>query len=294
MLNISSDRKKENSKFTFIVVPGSKTEVAKSYQIGKAGLISFVAILFLIISLITLLLIIYTPLNRLIPISNQELENKYGKQIAQVEEKLNGLIQEIVVLRQYNYRLRQTLGENINSSDTSTLSDFNLPYNGNLLKPSESPEIEIEDFNSRSESFKKVLGKVSVPRSLNQIELPLIKPTTGLITQEFNPENGHLGIDIAAKAGTLVVAPAPGTVIFSEWTYDYGNTLIIAHTSGYRTVYKHTQHLLKVTGERVRRGEPIALVGNTGKETSGPHLHFELWHDGIALNPQDFLLNINN
>ena len=116
------------------------------------------------------------------------------------------------------------------------------------------------------------------------------KPTDGYLTQGFDVTRYHLGMDFAGKKSTAVLAAADGNVVFSGWTYDDGYMIMVAHGLGYLSVYKHNESLLKGTGAFVKRGEPIALLGNTGRTSSGPHLHFELWKDGIAYDPGQFLL----
>jgi murein DD-endopeptidase MepM/ murein hydrolase activator NlpD len=97
-------------------------------------------------------------------------------------------------------------------------------------------------------------------------------------------------MDFAGKQGTPVYAAADGHVILSGWTYDDGNMVILSHGGGYLTVYKHNRSLLIGEHSVVRRGEPIALLGTSGKTSLGPHLHFEVWKDGIPQNPADYLL----
>jgi murein DD-endopeptidase MepM/ murein hydrolase activator NlpD len=121
-------------------------------------------------------------------------------------------------------------------------------------------------------------------------EFPLSMPVEGFLTRRFDPQQYHLGIDIAAKQGSPVVAAADGNVVFAGWTYDYGFMVILAHDRGYMTVYKHNQSILKNSGAEVKRGELIALLGNTGVTSSGPHLHFEVWKNGTPENPNNFLL----
>jgi murein DD-endopeptidase MepM/ murein hydrolase activator NlpD len=87
-----------------------------------------------------------------------------------------------------------------------------------------------------------------------------------------------------------VVAAADGYVVFSGWTYQDGQVLILSHSGGFLTYYKHNQSLLKSANIFVRRGEPIALLGNSGRTSSGPHLHFEVWKDGAPVDPARYLL----
>jgi murein DD-endopeptidase MepM/ murein hydrolase activator NlpD len=123
-----------------------------------------------------------------------------------------------------------------------------------------------------------------------QASFPLLAPAQGYLTEDFDPARRHFGLDFAGRTGNPIHAPADGYVIFAGWTFDGGNMMMLSHGSGYLTVYKHTQSLLKSEHAYVRRGDVIALVGSTGNTSSGPHLHFELWRDGVPLDPKEFLL----
>lgn len=116
-------------------------------------------------------------------------------------------------------------------------------------------------------------------------------PVEGIVTQGFDPSRGHFGLDIAARKGTPIYAATDGSVVFAGWTFDDGNMLMISHGDGYMTVYKHAQSLIKTAHMTVKRSEPIAFVGTTGKTSLGPHLHFEVWKDGVARDPSEFLLS---
>jgi murein DD-endopeptidase MepM/ murein hydrolase activator NlpD len=123
--------------------------------------------------------------------------------------------------------------------------------------------------------------------------LPTCMPADGFISQEFRrdyifPERSHLGIDIAGKTGTPVRAAAAGRVTFAGWTTHFGQCMIIAHRNGYLTFYGHNQLNLKSVQAEVQRGETIALLGTSGT-SSAPHLHFEIWKDGIAIDPMEFV-----
>ena len=123
-------------------------------------------------------------------------------------------------------------------------------------------------------------------------DLPFGSPARGYFTHNLDAEKKHYGIDIAGKEGNPVFAAAGGRVIFAGWTYDDGFQIIIAHDKGFMTVYKHNQALMKNIGDALNRGDIIALMGNTGKTSSGPHLHFEIWRDGSLLDPMNYLLTL--
>jgi murein DD-endopeptidase MepM/ murein hydrolase activator NlpD len=110
------------------------------------------------------------------------------------------------------------------------------------------------------------------------------------VTQGFDQARYHYGLDYAVKRGTPVSAATDGYVLFAGWTFSDGNMIILSHGGGYLTVYKHNESLLRVVHERVKRGELIARSGSTGQTSSGPHLHFEVWKDGLPQDPEQYLL----
>jgi murein DD-endopeptidase MepM/ murein hydrolase activator NlpD len=118
-----------------------------------------------------------------------------------------------------------------------------------------------------------------------------IAPVDGIIIKDFQPESGHMGIDYGVKKGTNVHAAMSGLVVFSGYTPDYGNTLMLLHPDNYITVYRHCETLLKKERDSAEKGEVIALSGNSGYKSSGPHLHFEIWQDGKPVDPKKFIIN---
>jgi len=123
----------------------------------------------------------------------------------------------------------------------------------------------------------------------NKRDLPIeglhfFTPLKGVVSQGYDP-NIHPYIDITAPEGSVVKATLDGTVIFSGWSDEAGNTIQIQHESDIVSIYKHNEKLLKKAGDKVTAGSPIALVGNTGDVSTGTHLHFELWHKGETVDP---------
>jgi murein DD-endopeptidase MepM/ murein hydrolase activator NlpD len=129
--------------------------------------------------------------------------------------------------------------------------------------------------------------------SYTAMDVPTLPPVHGYVSRRFlDPatfhQASHRGLDIAAREGTPILAAADGIVLFSDWTYRFGNLVVLAHRSGYTTFYGHNQVLFARPGEHVRQGEPIALLGNSGVSTA-PHLHFEVWQDGSPMDPMTLL-----
>jgi len=115
--------------------------------------------------------------------------------------------------------------------------------------------------------------------------IPLKAPVNGFISQEYK-KSQHSGLDIVAPIGTPIVAAASGTVLYSDWTGDGGNTIIIGHDFGYYTYYKHNLRNVVQVNERVEQGQVIGYLGNSGLKSYGPHLHFEIWKDGKSIDPR--------
>ena len=156
---------------------------------------------------------------------------------------------------------------------------------------SETEESQLIDSLFKSE-FETGGGDFLLDRSLDNLELRetyFFSPITGYISAAFDPQNEHFGIDVVSKKDEPVKCIADGTVIFATWTQEAGNVIAIQHQANLISVYKHNSTLAKKMGSFVSAGEIIAIIGNTGELTSGPHLHFELWYNGNAVNPEEFI-----
>lgn len=116
-----------------------------------------------------------------------------------------------------------------------------------------------------------------------------VAPLNGMITEKYNPAKKHYAVDVAAINGADVKAVADGTVVFAEWTVETGNVIIIEHLNKYLSVYKHNKLLYRKQGDVVLAGEVISKAGSSGEYSTGPHLHFEMWHNGNAVNPLNFI-----
>ena len=117
----------------------------------------------------------------------------------------------------------------------------------------------------------------------------LFPPVNGTISEGYNIEEKHFAVDVVVATDTPVKAAADGTVIFAEWTVETGYVVIIEHNQELISVYKHNSAITKSQGDLVKAGEVIAMSGNTGELSTGPHLHFELWSKGYPLNPTNFI-----
>ena len=117
----------------------------------------------------------------------------------------------------------------------------------------------------------------------------LLPPLKGSVVNKYNAATKHFGVDISGEKDSFIHGVADGLVVFSDWSLDGGKTIVIQHSSNMISVYKHNSELLKKVGNHVKAGETIAIIGNSGELTSGPHLHFELWHNGTPIDPEDYV-----
>jgi murein DD-endopeptidase MepM/ murein hydrolase activator NlpD len=238
-----------------------------------------------------------------VPIPNPLLEERYGRQIVETQRRLNDVAEKMVILSDYNAQLRKALGEGEKHDSTAARTLEHTPS-----EPESTPEVTAGRLRHATESVSPSayddgggdgagqalptgFTTVSTETGMSRAAFPLLNPASGFQTQGFDPSRNHFGIDIAGQRGTPIQAAGEGVVVFSGWTYNDGNMLIIAHGAGYLTVYKHNQSLLKNVLDGVRRGDAIALLGSSGRTSSGPHLHFEVWKNGIPQDPAEYLLN---
>lgn len=158
-------------------------------------------------------------------------------------------------------------------------ADFEIPR---------SPEEEeyVKNFEQEEKYNLTVLNTNPLPMD----GLFFYKPVNGVISSHYQADIHHFGVDIAAASKESVLATLDGTVMYAGYDPNQGNVIQLQHKNGFVSVYKHNELLLKEPGEQVVAGEAIALVGNTGKLSTGPHLHFELWYNGKPINPEDFIV----
>ncbi len=156
--------------------------------------------------------------------------------------------------------------------------------------------VEFSQFNHDSVFQDRLLAEqtsLSIQSNTNKrasiSQIHFFVPLKGVVTNHFDSTNEHFGIDLVSDPNSRIFATLDGTVIFSGWTLETGYVIYIQHTADIVSVYKHNAELLKTTGEKVKAGDAIAIIGNSGELTTGPHLHFELWHNGIALNPEQYI-----
>jgi len=275
--------------YTFLLVPNDDVAKPRSLRLAlwQALLLGF-GIVGGIIGLMFVLLI-YSPLGTWVNIPNPALEIRYTQELVRLNQKMASLMEELVQLRAYNAKIRNALGENAVATDSGVV------VTGTVRKETDRSRLTdvrrpVSPGIAEAVSYPLQVG--SENGAIRKVSFPAVLPTEGYITRGFEPGQRHFGLDIAGTLGTPVNAAADGYVVFAGWTVDEGYVMILSHTDGFLTFYKHNQTLLKGANVFVKRGEPIALLGNSGRMSSGPHLHFEIWKDGTPVDPSLYLLNL--
>ena len=236
---------------------------------------------FLII-LVTTYIIAFTPLREYIP---GYASTKLKRDATELALKSDSLAFALKKNEAYLQSIKKVL--------TGDLDYTKFNKDSILISPSEP--IEKEDLEP-SESDMKLREEVAREDKYNlfekakpKVSTVLFSPVKGLITEKYNAKNKHFAVDIALPKNTPIKATLNGTVIFADWTPTNGNVLVLRHNNGFISVYKHAASITKSQGDIVRTGEVIALAGSTGQESSGVHLHFELWKDGYPIDPTIFI-----
>ncbi|MBN1482723.1 M23 family metallopeptidase [candidate division KSB1 bacterium] len=223
-----------------------------------------------------------------------------NKKLEENMTMINKLTAEFEVLEKDQNRIRNVLGlSSLNGERVSP--EIYLPDEDrtvNFLPVYSRDEQRMPREESELDRYNFILKKSKSSLHDYAKSVPTLLPVDGVLSSdyEYDTANGpsqHRGIDIAGNKGDIVKASADGVVIFAGWTYDLGNLMIIYHGNGFYTYYGHNQRCLLERGSLVKKGEPIAMLGNTGI-SSAPHLHFEIWKDGVCYDPKDFILAFSN
>ena len=213
-----------------------------------------------------------------------------NRQLVNLTMRIDSLEYEIQQKDQYMTNIRRVIGGDVDALETMEQLDDNSLSKAELdFKESIQPI----DSQFRAEFENQEISALTYETySYDEFrEMYLFTPLEGMVavTDGFNPKKDHYGVDLVAKENEPVKSAADGVVIFSSWTLDGGYVMGIQHRGNLISVYKHNSELLKNVGNFVSGGEIIAIIGNTGELTSGPHLHFELWHNGNPVNPQEYV-----
>ena len=274
------DWRKFRNSYIFIT-PNLPETATKRYKFSLLRIAGYTAIYTFFSWLLLILILGITPIKNFLFVLDEKEFQSQKEKVIELQHKVEFLTNELQSVASTNERMKYAMKLAKQDSVDSTNALYDT-LRSNINKKLKIGGNVIEAFQLM---FHKIFGD-----SLFTSPLTLQEPVNGLITQQFNPEKGHLGIDYGLKVGSPVYASAGGYIVFADYTPDNGYMMIIEHSQNYITIYEHCSSLLKKARDFVKQGDLIALSGNSGKNTTGPHLHFEIWHDGKPINPEKLLI----
>lgn len=277
--------------YRLVVMNDETFQEVGSYRLSLLNVYVSLSTIVVLVALAVGALIFFTPVKRYVPgygdVSGDRELIRLNRKVAEMEK-------ELAAFRTYSENVRRML-----SGDVQTEKDVPKLKSSDMQADSAStpPEMPAVDEELRREVALGDLGMAArEPRTSNfsPRDVPLEQmffspPIKGKISAGFEADKKHLGVDVIAPQNTAIKSAMDGYVFFSDWTLETGNTIGIQHANNVITFYKHNSALLKKTGSFVKAGEAIAIIGNTGTKTDGPHLHFELWYKGKPVNPTDYI-----
>jgi len=269
-------------KYRLVVLNEETFEERISFKLTRLNVFVLASLSTIILIVLTTVLIAFTPLREYIPgYSSTALK----RQATELNYKTDSLQQIILMNEKYYASIKKVL-----QGDQSVV-DFNRDSIIQAVKL-EASEVDLNPILEDSILRQKVdkEDKYNLFESATSAtNFVLFPPANGPISEPYNLKEKHYAVDIVVAKNTPIKATADGVVVFAEWTATTGYVIIIEHSYGLISVYKHNASLTKSQGDLVKAGEVIAAAGNLGELSTGPHLHFELWNDGYPVNPTNFI-----
>jgi len=274
--------RKLKNRYRLIIYNDSTFQTVWSTKLTRMNVFIIGGIGGLVLIFLTVLIIAYTPVKQLIPGYPSENVRKLMMKNAIM---LDSLDQQIKMRDNYFDKIKALIKGDVPDepdyvADTvirSANMNFQVYNHDSLFRQ-----------NLLEEQLDLSLEKGDV-RQTNIANIHFFTPLKGMVSQKFEKSIDHFAVDVVGLPNSRISAVLAGTVIFSGWTVETGYVIYIQHENNLVSVYKHNSELLKVVGDHVEAGEVIAFMGNTGELSTGPHLHFELWHKGVPLDPEQYI-----
>lgn len=269
-------------KYKLTVINENTLEEVFRLRVSKLhGILLIVSVTVLIFA-IAAFIIAFTPLRNYLP---GYMNSEVRKHIVDNALRVDSLEQLVARQNLYIMNIQDIFRGAVRVDTVQTIDKLTAFREDSLMERSRREE----EFRRQYEEAEKY--NLSAINSQSEGSgIIFYSPTRGMITSRFDPDTKHYGVDIATSTNESVLAALDGTVLMSTYTAETGYVIQIQHNQEFISIYKHCGSLLKKAGDRVKAGEAIALVGNTGTLSTGPHLHFELWHKGKAVNPEMYIV----
>ncbi len=285
------DKKKEKRKFLEKLTHKYRLVLLNDRNFQEVGFLRITRLNVVVVAGIFILILVaffwsviaYTPVRELIPgYPDAEMRNN----IVRGKIRLDSLEIELKYRDSYFDNLKSIIsGER--TKDYTGSSDAVIASLPVIIEPSGRDSLPPQEINfNLPPTNLSSAGSTSVKLD----KLHFFSPVRGMVTNSFNPLANHFGTDVVAGPNEVVKATLDGTVTIATWTLETGYIIQIQHNNNLISVYKHNAEILKKVGSKVKAGDAIAIIGNSGELTTGPHLHFEIWQNGNPLNPEDLIV----
>lgn len=279
---------KLRTKYRLVLMNDDTLEERITFRLSRLNVFIALGTMTIILIFLTTILIAFTPLREYIP---GYTAVGLQKRVYDLQARADSIERALELKDRQLINIKAIIsGENLPSPDR-TPSDTGKNYSDiKLTRSTEDSMLRSEIENQAKYSLYRAENAESVAKRNSTIgNILFFSPIKGVITSEFDPTKQHYGVDIVAGQNEAVKSVLDGIVIFSDWTVGTGYVLVIQHSYDIITVYKHNSALMKHQGEMVKAGEPVAIIGESGKYTTGPHLHFELWSELNPVNPKEYI-----
>lgn len=276
---------KLRDKYRLVVMNDTTFEERISFRLTRLNVFIALGTLSIVLIGLTILLIAFTPLKEYIPgYTDVGLQKKVYNLAIKADSLETAFRQKDVYLRSLRNILEgRPMDDTIVENPTVSIN-----YDSLILDASVNDSILRAEYESQNQ-FDLYFDEEGELYSNNPMDITYFTPLKGIITNHFSIADKHYAIDIVAKKNETIKATLDGTVIFADWTVKTGHVIAIQHYKNIISIYKHNSALLKKAGSLVKAGDPIAIIGESGELTTGPHLHFELWQNGTPVNPLNYM-----
>ena len=275
------------NKFRFVVLNDETFEEKFSLTLTRMNVWIFLSTIAVVLIMLTASAIIYTPLKYFIPGFG---DYNYRSQIVSLTFRTDSLENALEQRELWLDNISNVVNGKVDTAKKTPVSGTKHSDTAHISEPTDEEKQlrkDVDEEESYALSYK-IDKKEGVNAQLN--EFHFFPPVGGYVTDEYDPKKEHYGIDIAAPADAPVKATLDGTVVSAGWNYETGYVIAIQHKDNIISIYKHNAKIFKNVGNFVKAGDVIATVGNTGELSTGPHLHFEIWHNGLSLNPKEYVI----
>ncbi|MDR2384475.1 MAG: M23 family metallopeptidase [Tannerella sp.] len=277
--HIKSLWKRIRFKYKLLLFNESTLENIWSFRLSQLSVIVYLGLFAFVLIVLTSVIIILTPIRNYLP---GYLDVEIRQEILKNAMTADSLEKKIAIQAHYLENLTAILSGNISVDSIRKIDSMSYTVSNYEIPRGERETAYVERFEEEEKYKINTLNPESG-------ELVFHKPLKGVISSSFRDDKSHFGIDLTAAFETKVLATLDGTVVYAGYDGNFGNIITLQHDNDFISIYMHNDKLLKKIGEHVLAGEAIAIIGNSGKLSSGIHLHFEIWHKGIPVNPSKFI-----